>query len=143
MLMPIKQLNFVRQFLKGEFLRYLVSGSIAFICDFSVLVFCTEVLGAHYLYSNIAAYTVGFLLSYTINTKWVFDHRRFDDNRSREFAYFTFIVLAGLGVSELVIWLATESFDFPYMWSKIVSVFFVFLFNFGAKKWLLFSPTRG
>jgi len=29
------------------------------------------------------------------------------------------------------------------MWSKIVSVFFVFLFNFGAKKWLLFSPTRG
>jgi len=75
MLMPIKQLNFVRQFLKGEFLRYLVSGSIAFICDFSVLVFCTEVLGAHYLSSNIAGYTVGFLLSYTINTKWVFDHR--------------------------------------------------------------------
>ena len=142
MMMPIKQLNFVRQFLKGEFLRYLVSGSIAFICDFSVLVFCTEILGAHYLYSNIAGYAVGFLLSYTINTKWVFEHRRFDDNRGREFTYFTFIVLTGLGVSELVIWLATEFFGLPYMGSKIVSVFFLFLFNFAAKKWLLFSPTR-
>ena len=141
-MMPTKQPQFVRQFMRAEFLRYLISGSLAFICDFSVLVFCTEILGAHYLYSNIAGYAVGFLLSYTINTKWVFEHRRFDDNRGREFTYFTFIVLTGLGVSELVIWLATEFFGLPYMGSKIVSVFFLFLFNFAAKKWLLFSPTR-
>jgi putative flippase GtrA len=140
--MPAKQPEFVRRFLGTEFFRYLVSGSIAFICDFSVLVFCTEVLGVHYLYSNIAGYAVGLIVSYTINIKWVFDHRRFDGRQGREFAYFTFIVLAGLGISELVIWLATESIEFPYTWSKVVSTFFVFLFNFAAKKWLLFSPTR-
>jgi putative flippase GtrA len=140
--MPVKQPEFVRQFLQTEFFRYLVAGSIAFICDFSILVFCTEVLGVHYLYSNIAGYAVGLIVSYTINIKWVFDHRRFDDRQGREFIYFTFIVLAGLGISELVIWLVTESIELPYTWSKVVSTFFVFLFNFIAKKWLLFSPTR-
>lgn len=139
--MPDKQQNFVRHFLGTEFFRYLISGSIAFICDFSVLVFSTEVLGVHYLYSNIAGYAVGLIVSYTINIKWVFDHRRFDDKQGREFAYFTFIVMAGLGISELVIWLATESIEFPYTWSKVISAFFVFLFNFTAKKWLLFTPT--
>ena len=140
--MSDRQPNFVRHFLGTEFFRYLVSGSIAFICDFSVLVFCTEVLGVHYLYSNIAGYAVGFIVSYTINIKWVFDHRRYDDSQGKEIIYFAFIVLAGLGISELVIWVATESIEFPYTWSKVVSTFFVFLFNFAAKKWLLFSPTR-
>ena len=139
--MPDKQQNFVRHFLGTEFFRYLISGSIAFICDFSVLVFSTEVLGVHYLYSNIAGYAVGLIVSYTLNTRWVFDHRRFDDKQGWEFAYFTFIVIAGLGISELVMWLATESIEFPYMWSKVVSAFFVFVFNYTAKKWLLFSPT--
>ena len=140
--MPVKQPEIVRDFLRTEFFRYLVSGTIAFICDFSMLVFCTEVLGVHYLYSNIAGYAVGLIVSYSINIKWVFDHRRFDGRQAREFVYFTFIVLAGLGVSELVIWLATESIELPYTWSKVVSAFFVFLFNFAAKKWLLFSPVR-
>jgi putative flippase GtrA len=140
--MPARQPDLVRQFLRTEFFRYLVSGSIAFLCDFSTLVFCTEVLGVHYLYSNIAGYAVGLIVSYTINIKWVFDHRRFDDRQAWEFVYFTIIVLVGLGISELVIWLATESIELPYTWSKVVSAFFVFLFNFGAKKWLLFSPTR-
>ena len=89
--MPAKQPEIVRHFLRTEFFRYLVSGSIAFICDFSMLVFCTEVLGVHYLYSNIAGYAVGLMVSYTINIKWVFDHRRFDDRQGREFVYFTFV----------------------------------------------------
>jgi putative flippase GtrA len=140
--MPGKQPEFVRHFLGTEFFRYFVSGSIAFIFDFSVLVFCTEVLGIHYLYSNIAGYAVGLIISYTINIKWVFDYRRFDGRPRREFAYFTFIVLVGLATSELVLWLVTESVELPYTWAKVVSVFFVFLFNFAAKKWLLFSSIR-
>lgn len=123
-----------------EFFRYIVCGVIAFICDFGVLVFTTEVLGVHYLLSNIAGYAVGLVVSYTINVKWVFNHRRFGDRKASEFIYFTIIVFVGLGISEGVLWLATESIDMPYQVSKIISTFFVFLFNFVVKKWLLFSP---
>tara|TARA_R110002110_G_scaffold202356_4_gene413399 strand:- start:182 stop:601 length:420 start_codon:yes stop_codon:yes gene_type:complete len=123
-----------------ELVRYVFSGGIAFICDFSLLIFMTEVLGVHYLISNVAGYGVGLIVSYTINIKWVFRHRRFGDQQANEFVYFTTIVVVGLVISEAVIWLATEFIDMPYQWSKIVSTSFVFAFNFVAKKWLLFSP---
>lgn len=130
------------RFIGTEFFRYIVSGAIAFICDFGVLVFATELLGIHYLVSNLAGYAVGLVVSYTINIKWVFNHRRFNHKQGHEFVFFTIIVFTGLAISELVLWLATESTDLPYQWSKVVSTFFVFLFNFAAKKWLLFTPVK-
>ena len=132
--------KFLGSFWKKEFFRYFISGSIAFVVDISVLVFCTEVLGLHYLYSNIASYVVGLLVSYTINIKWVFKHRRFYSRKRKEFAYFTFIASFGLVTSELVLWLLTESIEIHYTWAKVASTCFVFLFNFILKKWLLFSP---
>lgn len=125
-----------------EFFRYIVSGVIAFLCDFGMLVFATEVLGIHYLISNIAGYAIGLVVSYTINVKWVFNHRRFGNNQRFEFVYFTTIVFVGLGISEGVLWLVTESAETHYTIAKIVSTFFVFLFNFVAKKFFLFSPAR-
>ena len=130
----------IRFLLASEFFRYLISGSIAFVCDFGTLVFVTEVLGFHYLVSNIAGYAVGLVVSYTINVKWVFRHRRFDDRKTQEFVYFTIIVFVGLGISELVLWLATDTTDMAYTTGKFISTIFVFLFNFLAKKFLLFSP---
>ncbi|MBO6557428.1 MAG: GtrA family protein [Pseudomonadales bacterium] len=132
----------IRQFLRSEFLRYVVAGCIAFICDFSILVFATEVMGVHYLVSNIAGYAVGLIVSYLLNIKFVFDHRRYDDKQAHEFVYFTIIVIVGLGISEAVLWSATEHGNLPYTWSKVVSAAFVFMFNFVVKKWLLFSPAN-
>lgn len=131
-----------RRLLHSEFNRYFIAGCIAFIADFSVLVFVTEVLGVHYLLSNIAGYAAGLAVSYTINVNWVFKHRRFGDRRAREFSYFTFIVVVGLGISELALWLATESIEVPYTTAKVISAVFVFLFNFVAKKILLFTPAN-
>ena len=125
-----------------EIFRYIVSGGIAFVCDFSVLVFTTEVLGVHYMISNIAGYTVGLVVSYLINVKWVFRHRRFGHQQANEFVYFTIIVVTGLAISQGVLWLATETVGIPYQASKFVSTFFVFVFNFVVKKWLLFTPAK-
>lgn len=125
-----------------EFFRYVVAGVCAFICDFGMLVFATEVLGVHYLISNIAGYALGLIVSYTLNVKWVFNHRRFGDRHWFEFIYFTVIVFVGLAISEGVLWLVTESAETHYAVAKIVSTFFVFLFNFVAKKFLLFTPAK-
>ena len=141
-LMPGNLRKFLGRFRGKEFFRYFISGSIAFVADISVLVLCTEILGIHYLYSNIASYVVGLFVSYTINIKWVFEHRRFYGRKRIEFAYFTFIALFGLVTSELVLWLLTESIEIHYTWAKVASTFFVFIFNFIFKKWLLFSPAR-
>jgi len=134
---------FIQNFLRSEFFRYCVSGFAAFVCDFSVLVFGTEVLGLHYLVANIGGYAVGLMVSYTLNTRWVFKHRRFGHKQAHEFVYFTIIVFTALAISELALWLATDFGNLHYTWSKIIATFFVFLFNFLMKKWLLFSPAEG
>ena len=128
-----------QKFFRNEFLRYVISGCIAFIFDFSILVIGTEVLGFHYLVSNIGGYTAGLVLSYSINIKWVFRKRRFAANQRIEFVYFTLIVFAGLILSEAILYITTELGNQHYTFSKIVATFFVFLFNFIIKKRFLFS----
>ena len=130
---------FIQNFFRSEFFRYGISGVIAFICDFTILVAGTEVLGLHYLVSNIGGYAVGLLVSYVINIRWVFVHRRFGERRTQEFVYFTSIVIVGLGISEFVLYAATEVAGLHYTLSKVVATIFVFLFNFVVKKKLLFS----
>ena len=134
-----RQLKLAQDFFRTEFFRYIVSGGIAFICDFSVLVIGTEVFGFHYLVSNIGGYAAGLIVSYFINIKWVFKNRRFEATQGTEFMYFTLIVFTGLALSEAVLYMTTEFFEVHYPVSKIVATFFVFLFNFIVKKWLLFS----
>ncbi|MDA0976972.1 MAG: GtrA family protein [Proteobacteria bacterium] len=132
--------QFARDFLRSEFFKYSVSGLIAFACDFSTLVILTEWLQVHYLLSNIAGYSVGLVVSYTINVNWVFKHRRYDETPHREFLYFTIIVIVGLAISEAVIFAITEFTPLHYTVSKVISVGCVFLFNYLVKKRLLFTP---
>ena len=133
-----RQLKLAQRFFRTEFFRYIISGGIAFICDFSVLVIGTEVFGFHYLLSNIGGYAAGFIVSYFINIKWVFKNRRFTATQGREFVYFSLIVFAGLTLSEAILYVTTEFVEVHYTASKVVATFFVFLFNFIVKKRLLF-----
>lgn len=96
-------------------------------------------LGLHYLVSNIGGYATGLLVSYVINIRWVFRTRRYEKTRGREFFCFTTIVLVALGLSELILYLATDLAGFHYTVSKVIATFFVFVFNFAVKKRLLFS----
>lgn len=139
---PVMRLlpGFLQKLLRMEFIKYGISGVIAFICDFTVLVVATEYFGIHYLISNILGYAVGLVVSYTLNIRFVFKHRRFGDTQGQEFVYFTIIVFVGLGVSELVMFAATDGIDIPYTWSKVIATFFVFLFNYIVKKLVLFTP---
>ena len=128
-----------RDFLHSEFFRYFVSGGCAFACDFAILVIGTEVFGFHYLISNIGGYATGLLVSYYLNVNWVFRYRRFAETQVREFIFFTLIVITGLALSEIILFTITEYVEVHYTVSKVVATFFVFLFNFITKKWLLFS----
>ncbi len=132
--------GFAQNLLSTEFFKYCISGAIAFICDFGILVIGTEVFGIHYLISNIGGYAAGLIVSYTINITWVFEHRRFGHASHKEFFFFVIIVFVGLGISEAIIYIVTEHMGVVYTLSKVVSILFVFLFNFVVKKAFLFSP---
>ena len=124
---------------KNEFNKYLVSGTIAFLVDYSVLLIATEWFGIHYLVSNVCGYTTGLLVAYRLNIRWVFRYRKYGHTTKKEFLIFVVIVIVGLVISEAVIFLLVERVAVPYQYAKIVSVGMIFIFNFIAKKHFLFT----
>ena len=125
--------------MKGELVRYLVAGVAAFATDILVLFVCTDLLGWHYLYSNIASYSAGLLVSYWLNVSWVFSERRFRDKTTLEFVLFNAIVLFGFVLSESLMALLVEVVGLHYLHAKVASAVVVTVYNYLAKKLVLFS----
>lgn len=124
--------------LQAQFLRYFVVGGGAFIVDFTALYLLTEFGRLHYLLSASLAFMAGTAVNYALSVTWVFDHRSFE-NRVHEFAIFSVIGIFGLLFNAALMWFFTEQVGFHYLGSKIFAAASILLFNFGARKALLFS----
>ena len=126
--------------MNSELPKYAVAGGLAFAVDFSVLYFCTEILAMHYLLSNLFGYFAGLTVAYGLNVKWVFSYRRYRQRTWLEFFVFNLIVIVGLGISEGMMAILVGTAGMYYLYAKIVTSFFVALFNYTAKKFILFHP---
>jgi putative flippase GtrA len=124
-----------------EIFKYAVAGGVAFLVDFSVLYACTEFLHLHYLLSNLLGYFSGLLITYALNTHWVFNYRRYRKKTWLEFLIFNVIVVASLGLNQGMMAALVGMWGMYYLSAKIVSSFFVTAFNYFAKKFILFHPT--
>lgn len=124
--------------LPTQFLRYFMVGGVAFAADFAALFLLTEFGHFYYLVSASIAFLVGIAVNYGLSIAWVFDQRTIG-NRVHEFTIFALIGVAGLLLNLAVMWLFTEVLRLYYLESKAVAAGMIFLFNFGARKLLLFS----
>jgi len=120
-----------------QLFRYTYVGGMAFIVDFSSLFFFTEFLHLYYLISAGIAFILGLIINYILSIVWVFNKRVFS-SKSIEFGIFILIGIIGLGLNILLIWIFTEQIHFHYLLSKIASTVFVYLWNFFARKYILF-----
>ena len=118
--------------------RYLVSGGVAFLVDAGILALLTELFGQEYLLLWTAiAFAAGLLITYLFSILWVFDNRSLK-SRSAEVTIFILIGVIGLGLTELFMWLFAGKAGIHYMISKIITTVLVFIWNFAAKKTILF-----
>lgn len=120
-----------------QLFRYTFVGGVAFIVDFSLLFIFTDFFGIYYLISAALAFLLGLTTNYILSIVWVFNKRTLK-NRWLEFGIFSSIGIIGLGFNEFIIWFFTEHVHFHYLQSKIVSTVFVYLWNFFARKFILF-----
>jgi putative flippase GtrA len=121
-----------------QLIRYTFVGGFAFLIDFGTLFMLTEYLDFHYLLSAGIAFTLGLVTNYLISIRWVFATRNFS-NKKLEFIMFMVIGLVGLGLNELFIWIFTDLFAIYYLLSKILTTMLVYLWNFFARKMILFN----
>lgn len=121
-----------------QLLRYGFVGGVAFVADYGTLFGLTHYAHVHYLWSAGIAFIVGLTVNYLLSISWVFNR-----NRSAkpwvEFLVFALIGVVGLGLNELIMYVATDIMELHYMISKLISTALVFCWNFFARKLIIFK----
>ncbi|MCS7024172.1 MAG: GtrA family protein [Bryobacteraceae bacterium] len=120
-----------------QFVRYLLVGGAAFVIDFSLLYFLTESARLHYLTAAAASFLAGLIFTYTLSRMWVFDVRTLN-HTPMEFLVFSAVGLIGLALNEAILWVAVGSLHMHYLHAKLGSAAMVLIWNFSARRTLLF-----
>lgn len=120
-----------------QFIRYgLVSGA-ALVVDFGGMILLKEVFHVNYLIAATISFVLGLIVNYLLSLVWVFERSQY--SRKKEFTIFAAIGICGLGLNDVVIWLLTGKLGVFYVLSKLVATLLTFLWNFSARKYLLFK----
>ena len=122
-----------------QFFRYLFVGGIATVVDWGVLFALTELLQLHYLVSAVFAFVAGLGTNFLLSKLLVFSANEAKANAVLEFLGYALIGLVGLGITELMMFLLTHSLSLHYMLSKAVATAVVLVWNYLARKILLYK----
>ena len=136
--------HFSGESLSGQFLRYLVTGGLAFFVDFGLFALCLYLLDWHYLLANLVGLVAGLVLNYALSILWVFTacKRTLEKKKVAEFTLFTLVGIAGVGINQLLMYLMVDGLDLNEMLSKMVAAILVLMWNFGARKLILFKKKK-
>jgi putative flippase GtrA len=124
--------------LLADLLKYGFASAAALALDFAVLMFCFSILGFDHLVAAALGFLAGLTLVYVLSVRFVFRGRRRLRGRT-EFIGFLVTGIAGLALTEALMHLFVDFGALPVALSKVPTAGFVFLFNFAARRALLFS----
>ena len=122
---------------RSEFFKYVIGGGSAYTIDFILLIILTEVFGVPVLVSAAVSFLIGLIIIYLLSIKWIFQNR-IRKNTYQEFFIFSFIGIIGLFINETLIWASLLTENLHYTIAKIISAGLVFIWNFSARKLILF-----
>ena len=116
-----------------QIMKFGVVGVIAFVIDFGVMVFLTEVFGIDPVISATVSFIISVIFNYAASMRYVFSHRE-GMSRTREFVIFVVLSAIGLGLNDLLIWAGTDLASFDYRLVKIFATAVVMVWNFVTRK---------
>lgn len=116
-----------------QIMKFGVVGVIAFVIDFGVMVFLTEVFGIDPVISATISFIISVIFNYAASMRYVFSHRE-GMSRTREFVIFVVLSAIGLGINDLLIWAGTDLASFDYRLVKIFATAVVMVWNFVTRK---------
>ena len=136
--------RFPRKSLMGQFLRYMVTGGVAFVADFGLFALCLYGFGWHYLLANLVGLVAGLVLNYAMSILWVFTacKRILKKQKGIEFVLFALVGIAGVGINQLLMYLMVDGLGVNEMVSKMIAAVLVLMWNFGARKLMLFRGKK-
>lgn len=121
-----------------QFFRYGFVGGWATVADWGVLYLLTEWAKVHYLVSGVIAFVVGLLVNFLLSKKFVFSGEKNTHSSSTEFVVYAIIGVIGLIMTEIIMYVLTDILNWYFMIPKIIATGVVFVWNFMARKIVLY-----
>ncbi len=127
-----------------QFFRYFFVGGFATIVDWgaSFILFFYVFSGNFAILSNALSFILGLISNYVLSTIWVFGDSS-TESRLAEFLIFSAIGVVGLIITILITLFFEMEFagatKFYQMIAKITSTAIAFLWNFFARKYILYN----
>ena len=139
-----------------QFFRSLFVGGAATVVDIIALIICREIFHAPESIAAAVGFVFGVTVNYIISTLWVFAKAKVD-NRTKDFIFFVIIGIIGAMLTELIIapffvfgifgegfFVKHQTFNFLipadkyYIVGKFIAVVLVYIWNFCARKFILY-----
>lgn len=117
----------------AQLMKFGVVGFIAFLIDYGLLAFCTEILHINYLVSATIGFTVSVVFNYLASMRYVFTHKD-GMSRRREFIIFVVLSVIGLAINNIILWAGVELIHVHYLIVKIFATAVVMIWNFVTRK---------
>ena len=127
---------------RHDLARYFIASLVALAVDVATLSACLRLLHLGLAWSASLGFVVGAAVAYLLSIRWVFRQRAFGDAPTLEFLTFVGIGVAGLGVTQLVLWLGVTELGLMPEAVKLAAAGLTFAFNYVARKSLLFASQR-
>lgn len=106
-----------------------------------VTVLLKECFGVIPRIAAVCGFLVSIMISYTFATLWIFDEHRFD-KRVFEVLGYLFVTIVGAGLTWSIMFLGVNVIGIHYIIVKVFAVGVVTIWNFCAKKVLVFTRKK-
>lgn len=122
-----------------RFLKFATVGAIGMMVDLTLLNVLHKGFGLELLVANAVSFTAAVISNFTWNRLWTFPESR-ERPLHTQLAQFTVVNVIGLGINELVLWLAhqaTQNFlpdPLDYNAAKVLAIGVVLFWNYGVNR---------
>ena len=124
-----------------EALLYSAMSGFLLCVDIALLWILVHYFSWPYLVAATVSFTAGILVGYTLSVTAVFRFRRLK-NQPIEFATFAAIGIVGLAINAAAMSFGVDYLGAHYLAAKCGAACLTFMWNFAARRQLLFVPSR-
>ena len=113
--------------------RFIISGTLSAVVNFTLLYFLTELLHFRYLFSSICSFSVAIAVSFLLQKHWTFENQE-KDTIFKQASIFSLVAFCNLLLNTGLVFVFVEKLGLWYMFAQFISSAFITVESFFLQK---------